>query len=182
MIAGLLLICAPVKADKFWLADPKAEQSAAAGSSPDVIEGALVQEDEDGYHIRVEGGVIVLAKSLVFHIEKEAVTLDEIVQAEAANRKRLDESNQQRIATQKSERRSRKASYAEASAKRSAQPVAAPSRQIEDTRTSPDEFDPILGLANDNSQYTMMRDAQLAWRQTKDRRYLKMLRQLRRLR
>ncbi len=182
MIAGLLLFCAPAKADKFWLTDPKSEQSATAGSSPNIIQGVLLSEDEDGYHIRVEGGRIVLAKKLVFHIEKEGLTIDAIVQAEADSKKKLDESNQQRVAAQKSERRSRQARFTEASAKRSGRPVAASSRRTENIPAALDEFDPVLGLANDNSQYALMRDAQVAWRQTKDRRYLKMLRQLRRLR
>ena len=182
MIAGLLLFCAPAKADKFWLTDPKSEQNATAGSSPNIIQGFLLSEEDDGYHIRVEGGQIVLAKKLVFHIEKGELTIDAILQAEADSQKKLDESNRQRVAAQKSERRSRERRFAEASAKRSGQAVAASSRRIENVPASLDEFDPVLGLANDNSQYALMRDAKLAWRQTKDRRYLKMLRQLRRLR
>ena len=44
-------------------------------------------------------------------------------------------------------------------------------------------FNPIVGTATGyNSQFEMMRDARLAWTMTKDRRYLQVLRQLRRLR
>jgi hypothetical protein len=41
----------------------------------------------------------------------------------------------------------------------------------------------VLGVASGyNSQYAMMHDAQIAWVLTKDRRYMKLLRQLRRMR
>jgi hypothetical protein len=46
-------------------------------------------------------------------------------------------------------------------------------------------FDPVLGVAREPGAITqpqLLRDLQLAWTLTQDRRYLKLLRQVRRLR
>ena len=44
-------------------------------------------------------------------------------------------------------------------------------------------FDPIVGVTNGfDNDYIMMRDAEIAWSLTKDRRYLRIIRKLRRLR
>ncbi|MFT4512273.1 MAG: hypothetical protein ACI89X_002115 [Planctomycetota bacterium] len=182
LIAGVLLICAPAKADKFWLTDPKSEQSTVAGSSPNLIEGVLVAEDDAGYHVRIEGGEILLPKKSVFKIEKDGLTLDAIVKAETDSKKSGQQANEDRRTVQASQKRMRDVRIAEASASRSGRPVeAAVSRSAAPAVT--DGFDPVLGVAGGyNSQYAMMRDAQVAWSLTKDRRYLQLLRQLRRMR
>lgn len=179
LIAGVLLICAPAKADKFWLSDPKSEQSAAAGSSPNLIQGVLVAEDDDGYHVRIEGGEILLPKKSVFKIEKDDLTLDAIVKAETDSKQGGKTANESRRASQASQKRMRDVRIADASASRSTQVIEASAPQSAPT----EGFDPILGVARGyNSQYAMMHDAQIAWSLTKDRRYLRLLRQLRRMR
>ena len=125
LIAGVLLICAPAKADKFWLTDPKDEQNAAAGSSPNLIEGVLVAEDEEGYHVRVEGGQILLPKASVFKVEKDDLTIDAIVKAETDSKQVGEDANQDRRATQATQKRQRDVRIAEASASRSSQAVEA---------------------------------------------------------
>ena len=182
LIAGVLLICAPAKADKFWLTDPKSEQNAAAGSSPNLIEGVLVAEDEEGYHVRIEGGEILLPKKSVFKVEKDGLTLDAIVKAEGDKKKAGEQANEDRRTAQASQRRMRDVRIAEASAKRSANAVEAVSSNAP-APAATGGFDPVLGVAGGyDSQYAMMNDAQLAWSLTKDRRYLQLLRQLRRMR
>ncbi|MCK5941075.1 MAG: hypothetical protein KAI24_03820 [Planctomycetes bacterium] len=180
LIAGALLFAAPAKADKFWLSDPKAEAKAAAGSSPNVIEGVLLAESDEGYHVRVEGGEILLPKDSVFKVEKDDLTLDAIVKAEDKQQQAGEQANEERRLAQQVRRAARDVRIAEASAKKRVRAVeAAASRRA----TEPQGFDPVLGVATGrDSTYEMMRDAQVAWSLTKDRRYLKLLRQLRRLR
>ena len=182
LTAFALLFCAPAKADKFWLVDPKAEQDAPEGSSPTLIEGVLLAEDEEGYRIRVQGGELVLPKASVVKIEKDDLTVAAIAEAEAAARPELERADEERRLALEIERRERDIRIAEAAARRTAQAVEAsaggPVRVVEAS------FDPVLGVATNvgTSQAELLRDAQIAWTLTKDRRYLKLLRQLRRLR
>lgn len=182
LIAGVLLFCAPAKADKFWLTDPKAEQqSAADGSSPNLIEGVLVAEDDEGYHIRTVGGEILLPKKSVFKVEKDGLTLDAIVKAEKDGKESGEQANQERRTAQANAKRMRDVRIAEASARRSAEAVEASADVGQASQGS--GFDPVLGVATGyDSMAAMLHDAQIAWSLTKDRRYLRLLRQLRRLR
>jgi hypothetical protein len=183
LIASVLMLCGTAKADKFWLSDPKAEQNAAAGSSPNLIEGVLLAEDAEGYHIRVEGGEIVLPKKSVFKVEKGDLSLDKIVQAEKDSVEAGELANQERRLVQATQAREREVQVAEASASRTARAVDAGASRSETVLVPAAGFDPVVGVATGyNSQFEMMRDAQLAWTMTKDRRYLQLLRQLRRLR
>lgn len=181
LIAGALLLTAPAKADKFWLSDPNAKAEAPADSSPDVIEGVLLAEDDDGYHIRTVGGELVLAKDSVFKIEKDGLTVDAIVKAEGDSQEALAQADRERRLAQDVARTERQIRVAEASARRAARAVEADTGAL-DEAPAPAGFDPVLGVAARDGQYALMRDAQLAWTLTKDRRYLKLLRQLRRLR
>ena len=183
LIAGVLLICAPAKADKFWLSDPEAEQNAAAGSSPNLIEGVLLSEDADGYHVRVEGGEVVLPKKSVFKIENDKLSVDAIAEAEADSKEAGELANEERRLVQATQRAEREVRFAEASARRSSQAVEADTTSLQVEPVAVTGYDPVIGVATGyNSQFEMMRDAQLAWTMTKDRRYLELLRQLRRLR
>ena len=96
LIVCTLLLSVPAKADKFWLEDPESHKNAAAGSSPAVIEGVLLSEDADGYHVRTVGGEVVLAKKSVFKIEKDGLTLDAIVKAEGAKAQANQAADQER--------------------------------------------------------------------------------------
>ena len=182
LIAGVLLICAPAKADKFWLTDPESQQNSAAGSSPHLIQGVLVATDDEGYHVRIVGGEVVLSKQSVFKIEKDGLSLDAIVKAETASKQVGETANESRRAGQAAQQRMRDVRIAEASASRPAKAVEASSNRSAPPVTTL-SFDPVLGVASGyNSQYAMMHDAQIAWVLTKDRRYMKLLRQLRRMR
>jgi hypothetical protein len=179
-----LLFALPAKADKFWLADPAAAKNTAAGSSPEVIEGVLVAEDQDAYHIRVVGGELLLAKKSVFKVEKDGLTLEAVVKAEKEAAEKAVAQNRDRELQQTEARKVRDIQVLEASARRTRAEVAEAQAQPVAPAAQP-VFDPVLGVvrgAGYGSQQDLMIDAQLAWQMTRDPRYLKMLRQLRRAR
>ncbi|MCB9878323.1 MAG: hypothetical protein H6835_12060 [Planctomycetes bacterium] len=186
LIASALLFAVPAKADKFWLTDPEAEQqNAAEGSSPNVIEGVLIAESDEGYHVRVVGGEILLPKKSVFKIEKDALALDAIVKAEADAKAQGERDNQERRLAQEVAVTEQNVRIAEAAARRTARAVDADARLAEADAVQVQgaaAFDPVVGVAASGNQYELMRDAQVAWTLTNDRRYLKLLRQLRRMR
>ena len=182
LIAGVLLICAPAKADKFWLSDP-AKQNAAAGSSPDLIEGVLVAEDDEAYHVRIEGGEIVLSKQGVFKVEKDGLTLDAIVKAEADKKQALEQANKDRAVAQAEAKRQHRVRVVEASARRSARAVDAGTNRSQVSPAPGPRFDPVVGvISGGTSDAALMRDAKAMWDLTRHRSHLRQLRQLRRMR
>lgn len=178
-----LLFALPAKADKYWLSDPAAEKNAAAGSSPNVIEGVLLAEDADAYHIRVVGGELVLPKKNVVKVEKDELSLDAIVKAETEAAAKLAAQNAEREQAQTASRKARDIQILEASARRTRSEVAA-ARAAADAPAPQPAFDPVVGVVRGGlgAQQDLMVDAQLAWQMTRDPRYLKVLRQLRRMR
>lgn len=179
LTACALLFALPAKADKFWLSDPDAQKNGAAASSPDVIEGVLLAEDADSYHIRVVGGEVVLAKKRVFKVEKDGLTIDAIVKAEKDSAEALALANKERELHQEIARKEREIRAVEAAARKgAAQPAAAPQPEV----TAPAEFDPVLGVATGAmGRAGLLREAKLAYERTGDRAWLRALRQLRRL-
>ncbi|MGC6489605.1 MAG: hypothetical protein ACON4Z_18310 [Planctomycetota bacterium] len=177
LLFGALLLAAPAKADKFWLSDPDAQAAAAPGSSPDVLEGVLLAEEDGWLRIRVAGGEVRLPKSAVFRVDPDNLDLAAIraaEQAAAADGARADEQRRAR------QRQRREVRVAEASALRDARVVEA----VAPRRAAPSpRFDPVLGVTTGvDSQLKQMRAAERAFALTRDRRYLKQLRRLRRLR
>lgn len=181
LLAAAALFAAPAKADKFWMSDPEAQQNAPEGSVPDYIEGVLLSEDETTYTVRVEGGELVLQKEDVFKVEKDDLTAESIREAEESSRDELAEADVARISAQRSARESR---AAEASARRDARAAeASMTAEVVPMQSPAPTFDPVLGVfGGEPSHAALLRDTQLAWNLTQDRRYLKLLRQLRRLR
>jgi len=170
LAVGALLLAVPAKADKFWLSDPAASK-AAAGSVPDVLEGVLLSEDADVYHVRIVGGEIQLSKKAVFKVEKDGLTLEKILETEKQNSAKLAASHAERKAAPAAGPRRRDVSAAEASAQRPAAdgPVDAP------------VFDATVGRALPVvSDAQLQRDLHAAWKATRDRSYLVALRQQRR--
>jgi hypothetical protein len=167
---GALLFAVPAKADKFWLSDPAASK-AAAGSLPDVLEGVLIGEDADVYHVRIVGGEIQLSKKAVFKVEKDGLTLEKILEIEKQGAAKLAASRGERKAAPAASRRRRDVTAAEASAQQpgSDSPVQAP------------VFDPTVGRALPVvSDAQLQRDLHAAWKATRDRDFLVALRQQRR--
>ncbi len=178
-----LLFALPAKADKYWLSDPAAEKNAAAGSSPNVIDGVLVAEDADAYHIRVVGGEMLLPKKIVFKVEKDGLTLEALVNAEKELADKQVSANREREQEQTAARKARGIQVLEAATRRTrAEVVEAQTRGA--APAAQPFFDPVVGAARGGlgPQQDLMVDAQLAWQMTHDPRYLKLLRQLRRLR
>ena len=171
-VLGALLLAVPAKADKFWLTDPAAKKS-AEGSTPDFLEGVLLGEDANVYHVRVGGGEIQLPKKAVFKVEKDALTIEQILETEKQGAARLAASQAERKAAPAASARRKNVAAVEAAAKRS--------DAAADGAVQEPAFDPIVGRALPIvSDAELQRDLQLAWSLTKDRRYLTALRQLRR--
>lgn len=179
LTACALLFALPAKADKFWLSDPDAQKNGVASSSPDVIEGVLLAEDADGYHIRVVGGELVLAKKRVFKVEKDGLTIDAIVKAEKDSADALALANKERELHQEIARKEREIRAVEAASRKgAAQPAEAPQPE----GAAPVAFDPVLGVAPAAmGRAGLLREAKVAYEQTGDRAWLRTLRQLRRL-
>ncbi|MEO6597617.1 MAG: hypothetical protein ABIP94_22970 [Planctomycetota bacterium] len=181
LLLGTLLLQVPAKADKFWLADPAKQKNAVQGSSPEYIEGVLIAESDEGYHVRIVGGEVLLPKASVFKIEKDSLSIDAIGKSEKDAQNALEAAEHERQMEQATAQRRKQVQAVEASARKSedAGPVALPGPAAEPS------FDPVLGVVPERqamSQSQLQREVQLAYALTKDRRYLKVLRQLRRLR
>jgi len=180
LLAGALLLAVPAHADNFWLTNPKEQARAAEGSSPQVIRGVLLGTEDGHYRIRVEGGVVRLPTAAVFQIDKDNLDVDAVVAAEATARAENDRAYKLREKRRQTAGAARERGFAEASARRSARTVeaAAPARGGEAERS-----DPVLGVATGaDQQLEMMREAERHYERNRDRRYLKQLRQLRRMR
>src|SRR5678816_1351488 len=159
----------PAKADKFWFSDPAAQKDAVENSSPDYIQGVLLSEDADGYHIRVAGGELVLAKKLVFKVEKDDMTVDAIVKAEKASAEAQALANKERELQQQIARKERELKAAEASAHKGGAKAVDASLQTAPA-PAPAPFDPVLGVADGRGD--VLRQTQLAFQETHDRDYL----------
>ena len=181
LVLGTLLLQVPAKADKFWLSDPEAQKEAAEGSSPHVVIGVLIKEDAEGYHVRIDGGTVILAKAAVFKVEKDNLTVDTIVKAEKDRSQELEAADRERQMAQSAERRARDVQAMEASSRRAqAAPAASQAPAAEESPA----FDPVIDALRSGtpvSNAELMRDAQLAFSLTRDRRYIKLVRQLRRM-
>lgn len=179
LTACALLFALPAKADKFWLSDPAADKQASEGSSPNVVEGVLVAESDEGYHVRIVGGEVLLPKKLVHKIEKDGLSLDAIVKAEQDAKEKLATANRERELEQSAAKKAREIQVLEASARRgggASEAVVAPAA------VDGPVFDPVVGVVRGASNNDLLADAQIAYELTKDRRYLRVIRQLRRLR
>ncbi len=180
-VLGTLLLQVSAHADTFWLSDPSAQKNSAEGSVADVIKGVLIAESDEGYHVRIVGGELILPKASVWKIEKDDLSIDTIVKQEKDQADTLAAANREREMAQAAARRARAVAAVEASATKAAdaEPVEA-SVPVEEPA-----FDPVLGVAHEQGtihQPQLLRDLQLAWSLTQDRRYLKLLRQVRRMR
>jgi hypothetical protein len=181
LVVCSLLLSVPAKADKFWLEDPESHKNAAAGSSAAVIEGVLISEDADGYHIRTVGGEVVLSKKSVFRVDKDGLTVDAIVKAETDAAKTSQAADQERQMAQAAERRAAQVKAVEAAARREA---AAPAEASAPAPAPVEAYDPIVDVVPSRAGISgaeLVRDLTLAYEVTRNRFYLKPLRIARRL-
>lgn len=182
LVLGSLLFQVPAYADTFWLSDPAAQKNAAEGSQPDVVRGVLIAESDEGYHVRIVGGEVILPKSSVFKIEKDDLSIDAIVKLEQDQADALAAADRERQMAQAAARRARQVAAVEASTTKAATSTTTEAVVVAEPEPS---FDPVLGVARESgaiNQPQLLRDLQLAWSLTQDRRYLKLLRQVRRMR
>lgn len=174
LLLSVLALAAHAKADKFWLEDPAVAAKAVEGSSAAVVEGVLVAEKDGVYEIRTVGGTLFLAKANVFRIDRDDLTVAKVEAAEKDGAAALDAANQERRMVAEASGRERTLRAVEASARRAEAPVV----------TAPVEavFDPILGVDLGASNGSVRLQLRNAFAATRDRTYLKALRQLRRMR
>ena len=178
-LLGLILASAPAKADTFWLADPQGAARAEPGSAPPTLRGVLLAEDDGVYVIRIVGGSVHIPKSSVFRVDEDDWTLAAVAAAEAAAAPAGLLANEQR--RQEALRAIRQeVPQGRAGARRRGRAVEA-SATVTKPRT--ERFDPVLGVASSSDQLRQRMDAaERDWQRTRNRRYLKLLRQLRRAR
>ena len=180
-LLGLLLASAPARAETFWLAAPQDAAAAEPGSAPPTLRGVLLAEEDGVYVIRVVGGSVRIPKSLVFRVDEDDWTMATVAAAEAAAAPAGLLANQQRRQEQSALRATRqKVAQGRASARRRGRAVEA-SATVAKPRV--ERFDPVLGVAASGDQLRQRMDAaERDWQRTRNRRYLKLLRQLRRAR
>ncbi|MCA8964424.1 MAG: hypothetical protein H6838_16025 [Planctomycetes bacterium] len=176
LLLGVLALAAHAKADKFWLEDPAVAAKAAEGSSAAVIEGVLVAEKDGVYEIRTVGGTLFLPKANVFRVDRDDLTVAKVEQAEKDAAGALDAANQERRMVAEANTRARSLRAVEASARKADAPAA--------VQPADAGFDAVLGVSLDQNVNNASVRLQLrnAYAQTRDRSYLKTLRQLRRMR
>ena len=161
-------------ADRFHLASQQDASRATEGSSPDAIEGVLLGEEDGMYRLRVVGGEMWLAKSSVQRVEKDALTVADVEAREKAQATAAATPAQNAV-----EATARRSDKAAADAVVAPAPAAAPAP----VRV---RFDPVLGTMVDPAELmadaVLERELAFAYTMTKDRRYIRLLRQLRRTR
>ena len=181
LVVCSLLLSVPAKADKFWLEDPESHKNAAAGSSPAVIEGVLLGEDADNYHVRTVGGEVWLAKKSVVRVDKDGMTVDAIAKAEADAAKANQAADQERQMAQAAERRAAQVKAVEAAARREATPVEAAAPAPAPIEAA---YDPVVDVIPTRAGVThaeLLRDLTLGYELTGRRDILQALRVARRL-
>jgi hypothetical protein len=165
-------------ADKFYVGaanDPKQ----AEGSSAEYISGVLISESKTEYHIRIVGGEITLPKNRVLRVEKDGFTVDAVVRSE--------KDRTEKLAAEETDRRRTQADAADAAARRRMQ------RQASEATVRPSDvagaqpavqpgYDPVRDVsATGLSEAALMMELKAAYEATGDDRYMKQLRQLRRM-
>ena len=110
---ALALLCPPANADKFYFGSAK-DHKRTVGNARNYVEGVLLKQDKDTYTIRIMGGWMSVAKSMVYKIEKDGLT---VAQLEIREKNRMGA-----LAQAEANRRQLQASRA--AARREAQQVA----------------------------------------------------------
>jgi hypothetical protein len=200
-------LCSAARADTFWLSDPKA--TLPPGATHRTVVGVLLAQSDEGYHVRIVGGEVLLPKAMVFQIDKDPLSLDDILQQErtaaaqtaAAEAERRAAAAHRRTAAEASARRTEipatevpatgvpaagvpanGAGAQDASASTGAEP-AAPLLDPDHLPQLRRGYDPVLhryvAAPGQMTRAELRRELAFAWRTTRDPRYLDALRQLR---
>ncbi len=185
-VALASVVFAPhAKADKFYIGAEGDDATLAEGSLSPALEGVLVEEKDGIYEIRIEGGTVFIAKTSVYKIENDGLTVADLDKRSADGadaRKEADTKRQQFLtaeATLRTERsmeaRAMEASFGGAEAVEAAAPALVP------TLAALPVFDPIIGVSLRGSTLRQMLYAlELEYELTGDRSLRKPMRILRR--
>lgn len=192
LLPALLGLCitSAARADTFWLSDPK--EKLPEGASHRTLTGVLLAQSDEGYHVRIVGGEVLLPKSAVYRIDKDSLSLDDIVQQEQAAAARAAVAEQERQAQRAARQaeaatapRAMRAVPAEASFENGgrAEPVDPAAEDRPSMPLQSGHYDPVLHrFVPAPGQLTttqLRRELAFAWRVTRDPRYRDALRQLR---
>ncbi len=111
VLASLCGLCftPAAMADKFHCGSAETAKQMTDGSA-DIIEGVLLEEKDGFYVIRIEGGEIRMAKSSVYKVEKDGLTVAQIEQSEKAAATTLAEANMNRNQVQAADAAARRES------------------------------------------------------------------------
>jgi hypothetical protein len=101
---ALALLAQPVHADKFYFGSDS-DQKKTLGNVPNdnFVQGVLLKEDKDSYTIRVLGGEIQVAKSMVYKVERDGLTVAQLEAKEAGRADALAQANSNRRQLQAAE-------------------------------------------------------------------------------
>ena len=100
-LAGALacaLLTPTASADRFYLGSEAEDAKMVNGGT--FIEGVLLRAVNGSYVVRVEGGEITLARSQVYKIEKDGLTVEDLERREKARAQQLADANTRRVEAQ----------------------------------------------------------------------------------
>ena len=133
-------------ADKFYLGSADDAAKMAEDSSPNMISGVLLKEDDTFYTLRVEGGEMQLQKALVYKVEKDTLTVAAIEALENDAQARLAQADLERkqiLAASDTEIAGNSSRAVEAAMRRGG--VGTSEAALSEVEPAP-VFDPVLGV------------------------------------
>lgn len=121
-LLSLFALSSPAHADRIWFGT-EADAKKWSEGQPQVVEGKILEETTDSYVVRIEGGVVTIAKAMVLKVEKDALTVQDVEKRERDGAARLVQANKMRRERQAAEAAAEReaAQAAEASAQRAGQ-------------------------------------------------------------
>ncbi len=100
----LALLAQPANADKFYFgSDDDQKKTVGNAANDNFVEGVLLKEDKDSYTIRILGGEMNVAKSMVYKIERDGLTVAQLEAREAARMDALAQAENNRRQLQAAE-------------------------------------------------------------------------------
>ena len=94
---ALALLAQPASADKFYFGSADDQKKTQGNATHDnFIQGVLLKEDKDSYTIRILGGEMQVAKSMVYKVDKDGLTVAQLEATEAGRKDALAQAETQR--------------------------------------------------------------------------------------
>jgi hypothetical protein len=105
----LALLAPSVNADKFYFGTDEDQKKTVGNAAGDnFVEGVLLKQDKDTYTIRILGGEMNIAKSMVTRVEKDGLTVAQLEAREAARKDDLAQQENNRRQLQAAEAAARR--------------------------------------------------------------------------